>query len=175
MIHRHALISVQCLLLLFLSGLLVYAQEQSGESRFIKLDQDGGVLGQTAEQWAMVKDTKTGLLWEVKTTDGSIHDRERTFGYESAKEEFIQVLNSTHFGGFSDWRLPTTDELLSIRAKGSEPYINQIFFPHTVPTSYLSWRKCGSGEIFSERVKFGKIRNSKKDRRVRAVRGKEAE
>lgn len=149
----------------------VYAQEQSTTDQFTKLSDQGKVLAADAPQWAMVQDNTSGLIWEVKTTDGSIHDMEKVYSWQSAREEFINELNSSAFGGFTDWRLPTTSELQTLRQKGAEPYINQDFFPHTVPTSYLSWRKCGNGEIYDERVKFGKVRNTKKDRRVRAVRG----
>jgi hypothetical protein len=110
------------------------------------------------------------LVWEVKTIDGSMHDRDKTFAWSSAHETFLAELNSTEFGGFTDWRLPTTSELRTIRVKGAEPFINLALFPNTVSTGYLSWRKCGNGDIYDERVKFGKTRNTKKDRRVRAVR-----
>lgn len=146
------------------------AENTFREDRFVKLDRQGKALPEDAGQWAMVLDRKTDLYWEVKTTDGSIHDRERTFSYEGAREELIRELNAANFGGFSDWRLPTTDELRSLLVKGVEPYIDQAFFPHTVPTSYHSWRECGNGDIYDERVKFGKIRSEKTERRARAVR-----
>lgn len=162
---------VLCMLFFFCASIQVAnGQEQTTEKGFVKLDGQGQELPAEAEQWAMVRDKETGLVWEVKTTDGSIHDMERKYSWDGARETFINELNSTKFGGFSDWRIPTTDELRSIRVKGAEPYINQDFFPNTVSTSYMSWRKCGSGDIYDERVKFGKIRNTKKDRRVRAVR-----
>ena len=145
------------------------ASSTAGE-QYIKLDDSGRKLTQDAEQWTMVLDTATGLIWEVKTVDGSIHDKQAGYNWEDAHDVFLAELNTSRFGGFSDWRLPTTDELRTIRVKGAEPYINQDFFPNTVPTSYMSWRKCGSGEIFSERVKFGKLSNKKISRQVRAVR-----
>lgn len=141
------------------------------EPRFVKLDAQGRTLAGEAELWAMVLDNETGLMWEVKTVDGTIHDKEAGYNWSGAHEEFIAELNRMKFGGFTDWRLPTTDELGGIKVKGPEPYIDQEFFLHTVPTSYMSWRKCGSGKIFDERVKFGEIRNSKSNRQVRAVRG----
>ena len=159
-----------CLFFLCMSVSAVMSQEQSTEVGFVKLDDQGQQLPMNAEQWAMVGDKASGLVWEVKTTDGSIHDRDKTFSWDDAQESFLAELNSNKFGGFSDWRLPTTDELRTIRVKGAEPYINQTLFPNTVSTGYLSWRKCGNGDIYDERVKFGKIRNTKKDRRVRAVR-----
>ncbi len=158
-------------LVMFLVGIsMADAQEQTNGTTLVKLDSQGQELSVDAEQWAMVRDRETGLVWEVKTTDGSIHDRDRTFDWQGSHETFLAELNSTKFGGFSDWRLPTTDELQTIRVKGAEPFISQEFFPNTVATSYLSWRKCGNGEIYDERVKFGKIKNTKQDRRVRAVR-----
>lgn len=170
MIHHCRSFVICFFVIIVLSSTMVFAQEQSTEKGFVKLDIQGQELPLDAEQWAMVWDKATDLIWEVKTTDGSIHDMERNFDWKSANETFIAELNMGNFGGFSDWRLPTTDELRTIRVKGAEPYINQDFFPNTVSTGYLSWRKCGSGEIYDERVKFGKIRNTKKDRRVRAVR-----
>jgi hypothetical protein len=161
------------ILLLCLGADMLPAQQQISAS-YTKLAEDGRELPREAQNWAMVRDNATGLIWEVKTTDGSLHDVEKVFDWTSAQAEFIAELNRTKFGGFDDWRLPTTDELRTLAVKGEEPYINREFFPHTAPTSYLSWRKCGSGEIFDERIKFGEQRNGKKDRRVRAVRNSAA-
>ncbi len=155
-------------LLLTCSSSLVQAENSA---QFTKLDSRGQELPHGAAEWAMVRDNTTGLIWEVKTTDGSIHDSKAGYNWAGAHDIFIAQLNQMQFGGFTDWRLPTTDELRSIRVKGAEPYINRDFFPNTVPSSYMSWRKCGSGEIYSEKVKFGKSRNSKANRQVRAVRG----
>lgn len=140
------------------------------DEQLIKLDDHANKLPKEAGQWVMVLDTKTGLIWEVKTTDGSIHDMQAGYDWKGANEIFISELNTLKFGGFSDWRMPTTDELRTIRVKGPEPYINADYFPHTSSTSYMSWRKCGSGEIFDERVKFGEIITNKSNRQVRAVR-----
>lgn len=163
-----------CLLLFVLllgpGAAVLQAEAQPVSTPYTKLDAEGRELAPAAKEWAMVRDNKTGLIWEAKTTDGSIHDKDKVFNWDGAQKDFIDELNRQKFGGFADWRLPTTDELRGLTVKGAEPYIDQEFFPNTVPTSYLSWRKCGSGEIFDERVKFGEQRNTKKDRRVRAVR-----
>ncbi|MDW7771501.1 MAG: DUF1566 domain-containing protein [Desulfobulbaceae bacterium] len=139
-------------------------------AQFVKLDSNGQRLPGDAAEWAMVLDSATGLIWEVKTTDGSIHDMQAGYDWEGAHDVFLARLNTMKFGGFSDWRLPTTEELRTLRVDGGEPNINRDFFPHTVPSSYMSWRKCGSGEIFDEQIKFGKIRSKKTNRHVRAVR-----
>ncbi len=139
---------------------------------FEKYDAQGNILPNNAVSWAMVKDRTTGLFWEVKTDDASIHDKNRKFTYVEAEEQLIGKLNNMKFGGFTDWRMPSNDELYSIRKKGAEPYINPLYFPHTTPTPYHSWRLCGSGEIFNEQVKFGKTRLKGKMKPARAVRGK---
>jgi hypothetical protein len=167
--HRKIRLALFVYFWLFLPVCL--AGEQPDGERYVKLDSAGQELPSDAAWWSMVRDRTTGLIWEVKTTDGSLHDTGNVYGWRSAHDEFIAGLNAMRFGGFSDWRLPTTDELRSIAVKGEEPFVNRDFFPNTAPTGYMSWRQCGSGEIFDEQVKFGGTRNTKKDRNVRAVRG----
>jgi hypothetical protein len=159
------------MLYMCLPAVPVIADDAETGSRYVKLDFQATELPAAAEEWAMVKDTATGLIWENKTMDGSIHDVEKTYDWQEAHDIFLAELNGNKFGGFSDWRIPTTDELREIIVKGEEPYVDQQFFPHTAPTGYLSWRECGSGEIFPERVIFGREKNWNKNRRVMAVRG----
>jgi len=40
---------------------------------YTKLDASGNDLPDSATSWVMVRDNMTGLIWEVKTDDGSIH------------------------------------------------------------------------------------------------------
>ncbi|MCI5150606.1 MAG: DUF1566 domain-containing protein, partial [Candidatus Electrothrix sp. MAN1_4] len=51
---------------------------------YTKLDSDGVPLSDqhadyTTSPWACVKDNVTGLIWEVKTDDGGLHDRNDTY------------------------------------------------------------------------------------------------
>ncbi len=77
-------------------------------------------------------DNHTGLVWELKTEDGTVHDVDRvyTFSVDGARRsgtaytEFLDELNSSVstdgrtgsgcFAGECDWRLPTIDELREI-------------------------------------------------------------
>ena len=124
---------------------------------YTKLGVNGVVLldGAAIESgWIMTRDNVTGLIWEVKTDDGSIHDKNNkytwcdsnidnpgTCGEGTDTEDFIHKLNSESFGGFDDWRLPTIKELSSIAKTGRHsPTINTHFFPNIglLPDYYWS-------------------------------------
>jgi hypothetical protein len=103
---------------------------------YTKMDSDGNELDTGAAQWAMVRDNVTGLIWEVKTDDDTIHDKDTQYSLPNARQQFIAQLNDTNFGGYNGWRLPTVKELAGIAHKGNEnPAINSDFFPHTVSSS----------------------------------------
>ena len=84
-----------------------------------------------------VTDTKTGLMWEKKSDDGSIHDKDNTYSWGmfsppytmngTAVTTFLATLNAGGgFAGHTDWRLPNLTELESIRNL-------QTFAPATFP------------------------------------------
>jgi len=114
------------------------AQHHGPPRSYTKLDGTGNDLSDAAEAWTMVRDNVTGLTWEVKTDDGGIHDRDNTYswcdtngtsngGYAGTcgagtdTEDFIASLNVANYGGYSDWRLPTVQELVSL-VDASIPY-----------------------------------------------------
>ena len=98
---------------------------------YTKLDDSGNVLVDSAFEWAMVRDEVTGLIWEVKTDDRSIHDIDNIYTWQDAQDVFISGLNNDNFGGHSDWRLPTIKELFTIADKGLvDPAINIAYFPN---------------------------------------------
>jgi hypothetical protein len=142
------------------------AQCQGPTRSYTKLGQNGVALSDSATQsngWVMTRDNVTGLIWENKTSDGSIHDKDKAFtwcdkhsatngGYQgfcgtgtgdaaTDTEAFIQALNYAHYGGFSDWRMPTIKELSSL-VNSAFPYpgptIDTTWFPNTVSNFYSS-------------------------------------
>ena len=87
----------------------------------------------------MVKDNVTGLIWEVKTDDGTIHDKDTKYTWQNAQDVFIAQLNSSGFGGYTDWRMPTVKELSFIVDRGRyDPSIDTDYFPKTMSSYYWS-------------------------------------
>jgi Protein of unknown function (DUF1566)/Repeat of unknown function (DUF5648) len=68
---------------------------------------------------ACQRDNVTGLVWESKTTDGLLHDKDKVYtklnnGQFNDVYTFIAAVNASNLCGYSDWRLPTQDELLGL-------------------------------------------------------------
>lgn len=138
-------------------------------------DQDGfagfsftklGADGQPTRNWfaTCVKDNVTRLMWEIKTVDGGLHDKDWQFTwYTSAgndggrpgdvgeegpgcylgticnTEQFAALVNEQTLCGYNDWRLPTAEELGSIinmDINQTEPAIDISHFPRTMVAEY---------------------------------------
>ena len=115
-----------------------------------------------------VTDYDTGLMWEQKTDDGSVHDKDNTYSWTltagglppdgTAFTAFLGTLNNGTssipatatggcFAGHCDWRLPVFEELAGIRDLGApgckvpgsgSPCIDQTVFGPTVAGYYWS-------------------------------------
>ncbi|GAA5158419.1 hypothetical protein GCM10025770_02910 [Viridibacterium curvum] len=103
-----------------------------------KLDAAGLPLAGTATTWSCVRDNATKLVWEVKTSDGGLHDKNKTYtNYDNAllaqkgdfsltaptkpsqaeidaptnAAGFVNAVNAAGLCGSNDWRLPSYAEL----------------------------------------------------------------
>lgn len=98
-------------------------------NKYVKIANDGSELPNTAKlgtgkkDWACTKDNETGLIWEVKTNDGGLHDWNNKYtnylgdlddSFYTAKTNafgFVLDVNSDKLCGKNDWRLPSKKEL----------------------------------------------------------------
>ena len=176
------------------------AQYQGPQRSYTKLGVNGIELSDSAtpaDGWIMTRDNVTGLIWEIKTDDGGIHDKdnkytwcntnsatnggnEGTCGDGTDTEDFINDLNDNNFGGYSDWRLPTIKELSTLMNTGVPspgPTIDAAYFPQTISSSYWS-STATAGNIYTVLhvdFNYGYVSEYSKDGNfyVRAVRGGE--
>lgn len=168
------------------------AQYTINPPSYTKLDAEGNDLSDESVE-CMVRDNVTGLIWEVKTDDGSVHDKDNQYTWCDSNpdtnrgdagtcsdgadaEDFIQTLNDSEFGGFSDWRLPTIMELATIVTREEfGPAINSVYFPSTASSNYFSSTTMRGWTWRAWHVEFhyGRVFISDKSEasRVRAVRG----
>jgi hypothetical protein len=127
----------------------------------------------------MVQDNVTGLIWEVKTNKDDVenyddpHDADNRYtwydpdsatngghaGTESDHDtlDFIEALNNANFGGYSDWRLPSREELRSIvdySIPYSGPTVDVSYFPNTVSSNYWSSTTCANDKDYAWIVGF---------------------
>lgn len=149
---------------------------------YTKIDAEGKELPNDATKWAMVQDNVTGLIWEIKTNDETIHDKDRKYSWYNASNMFDE-LNAAEFGGFSDWRMPTVKELSTITDKTTHwPAVNSNYFPNIV-----RWDTCWSSTTAAE-AKWGQyafivpfnhgqttVHHKSEARLVLAVRGKQSQ
>lgn len=120
-------------------------------------------LGSAATDWACTMDNITGLMWEVKTTSGlrSVNNTYSWYNSSGAAnggnagtatngictggsgcdtEKFVADVNAAVLCGFTDWRMPSQRELLTlVYADRSSPSIDPTYFPNTQGTFSISY------------------------------------
>lgn len=145
---------------------------------YVKLDASGSELPAGANEWAMVRDRVSGLVWEVKTNDDSVHQYSDRYYLEEAEDSFIGYLNETAFGGYTDWRLPEIIELYSI-VHGGHTYtaIDTAYFPNVWYEVSCYWSATlipdTTGQAWAIDFTDGLTCENDSAKPVRAVRGPE--
>jgi len=108
-----------------------------------------------------ITDDANGLMWEKKTDDGSIHDKDDlyTWGMTSdpytmngtAVTVFLATLNAGGgFAGYTDWRIPNRFELETLLnlETASPPAVHSAFNAGCVPNCTSSTCSCTAGSNY---------------------------
>ena len=127
---------------------------------YIKHDISGQSLDDNKEQWACVQDTKTGLMWEVKSEDDAMRNPDNLYSWFEPETKavkgkpdggrckgsadcdthaYIEAMNKQNFCGHNDWRLPTREQmqtLLDFEGGDVNTKIDNQYFPRTKPSWY---------------------------------------
>lgn len=92
-------------------------------SRLVKIGADGTEIAADAAEWDAVLDRRTGLMWLVRAM--SVKNW-RAPTIKTIEKELAEL----HAGGFSDWRIPSVEELFTIADRTrTSPAIDVDFFP----------------------------------------------
>ena len=106
-------------------------------------------------------DRLTGLVWEKKTDDSSVHDVDNTYSWSTGslvKDDgtvfttFLNTLNDGGFGGSNGWRLPSFYELNTLVAPG---------YPNCRATPCTSWCACTATPTRPSTASWGPARTAR--------------
>lgn len=113
-----------------------------------------------------ITDAVTGLMWEKKSQDGSIHDMNNMYSWSTdavgmdgtLATDFLAALNAgAGFAGHNDWRIPNRMELLSItNMQAYDPAVYGPFFRNcTAGCNVFSCSCTQSGSYWSSTTNPG--------------------
>lgn len=136
---------------------------------YTKIANDGSelaasaTLGSNPSDWGCTRDNVTGLIWEIKTDDAGLRDKDNTYtwydtdtavnggtpgtanggtcvGSNCDTTSFRNAVNLAGLCAATDWRLPTTKELQSLIDYGPSagPLIDLGWFPNTPSAIFWS-------------------------------------
>ena len=143
--------------------------------------------GGSYDKTECVKELSTGLVWEGKTASGTRAGTNAYTNYDASYTggtditlgtNSIGYVNSVNAGsglcGFTDWRLPTMEELKGILTSSGSPRIDTTWFPNTqtfywTSSPYVSDSSHAWGVAFDYGDDYYSLRSNRTDQ-VRLVR-----
>jgi hypothetical protein len=142
--------------------------------RFQKLDGRGATLPDSASEWDCVRDNEHKLVWEEKQNNGAVRDVDFTYSWYSSHrdagvrdggqcyfidcdtEHLVEAVNREGLCGWQDWRLPTSEELMTLDTDREyySPDIDQRYFLHTSPGYYWTSTAANVGATLVWSINF---------------------
>jgi len=117
--------------------------------------QKGAARSYTDNGDGTITDNSTGLMWEKKTQDGSIHTFWNTYSWSGASfgttnimdgsitSTFLAQLNGGGFAGHTDWRIPNRFELESLlNLQRLNPAVDSAFDTNCVASCTVTTCSC---------------------------------
>lgn len=130
----------------------------STKEAYLKLASNGEKLQNHTTTWACVEDVKSGLIWEVKSNNDGIRDKDHLYSWfdpllaggisdggrckgniSCDTNAYVQAMNKQKLCGHDDWRLPTREEMQSLvyfDNENSRTRINSEYFPEAMASWY---------------------------------------
>jgi hypothetical protein len=150
------------------AGVLTKKGGGSAAFDYTKISNNGGelpsnaALGSGSNDWACTRDNVTGLMWEVKTDNNGLRDKDWTYTwynsdpntnggavgtvsggtcYQTGRcdtEKYVIDVNSQGLCGRKDWRLPKVKELVSIvDYSRTDPPFDPVYFPNSKTNGFF--------------------------------------
>lgn len=173
------------------------------DTKYRAVNAKGEAMGPEIAGGVCVLDQFTSLTWEAKTESAGLHHRDNTYTWFNPDEAhdgeldyrgwpdggectgsacdtsaFVAAVNQSGLCGYSDWRMPTRDELGSIsdpRKGNNPPTINLRHFPMTQAGEYWSGNdyqfQWNTAWLWSFETGLDRVEWKQSPRYVRLVRG----
>lgn len=173
------------------------------DTKYRAVDASGQVQDASVAPGVCVFDQFTGLTWEVKTNQPGLQHHSNTYSWYNPDEShdgeldyrgvpgggecsgsdcdtaaYVRAINELALCGYTDWRIPTRDELGSIsdpRRNSSPPSINTRHFPHTRAGEYWSGNdyqfQYDAAWLWSFQTGLDRVEWKRSPRYLRLVRG----
>ena len=170
---------------------------------FVKISASGEALPDNEARWDCIEDQGNNLVWEVKKNDGGIRDRDYSYswlhnidgkgygvsnggrckgGVNCDTGSYVRAMNRQKLCGYTDWRLPTREEmetLIEYNSNPKEATINTTYFPEAIPSWYWTASENLQSESYAWYVLFrsGIALNDLKERpkHIRLVRSNQTQ
>jgi len=127
----------------------------TGQTTSFRAGDDGDIEAGATLSYAdtgngTVIDNNTGLEWEKKSDDGTIHDKDTPYTWENAFAVHVAGLNTEPcFAGACDWRLPNVKELQSIVNYGTfNPAVSAEFNTNCVGGVDVENGSCTAASVY---------------------------